>query len=154
MNPCPSSLPLNGPFIPKGEWPDFPTARSIRARDKTTIYYPPAWTPMEELTPAERASLAYLWDPAAPLLNRPTLPVQAALRIRWWAQWKGSLAETHGTRMVSYVQGTVWSRRPTMYPWMGFELIRLVDATAHQHGVHVYIGAQRLTERLEELGWW
>jgi len=107
---------------------------------------------MEELTPAERASLSYVWDPAAPLLNRPTLPIQAAMRIRWWAQWKRSLAETRGLRMVSYVQAMVWSR-PAHYPWMGYELIRLVDATAHQHGVYVYIGAQRLTERLEELGW-
>ena len=153
MKPCTPSLPFNGPFAPGGASPELPASSRVRALDKTTVLYPSDATPMRLLTPAERASLSYEWDPEAPLVNRLTIPCQAALRIRLWTKLNGSLSATSGSHMLRVLQWAVLTRRNTDYPWLGFELVRLVDATANQHGVHVYLGDQRLTDRLRELGW-
>lgn len=153
MNLATPSLTLNGPFAPRGAPPLLVRERLLRV-DRTTVLYPPDETPMRLLSPAERASLRDYWDPAAPWPEGRTFPVQAAIFIRFWAQLHRSSTEILGTRMLSALQRRCAPRRgATKYPWYGFELVRLVDDTAFQHGVRVYIGDQRLTDRLRELGW-
>lgn len=154
MKPSTPSLALNGPFAPTP--PPYPLSHPAVARsfDKTTVLYPPGKTPMRRLSPAERASLLIVWDPDDPFVNEDTIPIQAALRLRIYTWRAGTASILSGSYLMRELQEVFWSRgRGIKYPWRGYDLLRAIDATSEEHGVRVYIDAQRLTARLRELGW-
>lgn len=134
--------------------PPRPLARPswVIQADKHTVVLGPSKTPMRLLTPAERASLAPRWDADAPVCEDWTVPAHTALRIRHWAYRDGEPA-VRGSALAFYLHDCFWPGVRPKYPLRGFDLLRLVDVTADQHSVRVYIGQQRLTDRLAELGW-
>lgn len=142
----------------KTSLPFRPVARAseVRRFDDETVVLLPAKTPMRRLSATERATLAPEWDEGAPFSAALTIPVEAAGRIILRAHVSGASA-LRGSALAFELQDLFYPGVRPRYPWRGMELLRLVDATADQHGVRVYVGTDhgpmRLTDRLGELGW-
>lgn len=121
--------------------------------------------PVRRLTNTERATVrVYIaWDVIPPEDAQMSVAGSAALRLRAHAT-RGRLFGRSGSALAAELWGLFLGPGPTpKYAWRGFEVLCLMDTTADEHGVSVWIDAaplptdptryrtMRLSERMKEL---
>jgi hypothetical protein len=120
--------------------------------------------PVKRLTDIERATVRIRidWDVTPPKDAQMSVAGSAALRLRAHAV-RGRLLGRSGSQLAAELWGLFFDGPTPQYAWRGFDVLCLMDASAEDHGVSVWVDAHplptaptryrtmRLSERMKEL---